>query len=223
MNIKSMLMRLQSSLGREDLCDRIVLLPQPIKTVIAADESSNSLTLVVGYNGSPKSHAALDISLLIAHQTRLATSKQVTVQVVYVLDQNKTNECQDTFKKYSNDAMSLEFLSASASKSGTPVLTRTKLKTSIDSCSLKESFSEYHCFEQAESILWQARCLVEEWRDAFAAHLRFGSVATELRKVVESKSADILVLGCKSPNEKIVQKLGSNFPCAVLGIPDTID
>ncbi|MBD2185768.1 universal stress protein [Planktothrix sp. FACHB-1355] len=218
-----MLMRLQSSLGRDDLCDRIVLLPQPKKTVIAADESSNSLTLVVGYNGSPKSHAALDISLLIAHQTRLATSKQVTVQVVYVLEQNQSNQRQDIFRKSSIDAMSIEFLSASGSKSGTPVLTRTKLKTSIDSCSLKETFSEYYSFEQAESILWQARCLVEEWRDAFAAHLRFGSVATELRKVVESKSADILFLGCKSSDEPIVQKLGCNFPCAVLGIPDTVD
>lgn len=223
MNIKSMLMRLQSSLGRDDLCDRIVLLPQPIKTVNTADESSNSLTLVVGYNGSPKSHAALDVSLLIAHQTRLATSKQVTVQVVYVIEQNQSNERPGVFSQSSNDVMSLEFLSTSASKYGPPVLTQTKLKTSIDSCSLKENSSEYHSFEKADRILWQARCLVEEWKDAFAAHIRFGSVATELRKVVELKSADILLLGCKSSDEPIVQKLGWNFPCAVLGIPDTVD
>ncbi|MHC5829772.1 MAG: universal stress protein, partial [Nostoc sp.] len=46
---------------------------------------------------------------------------------------------------------------------------------------------------------------------------------TELKKVVQSEAADILFLGCKSVNHPMIEALGSNFPCAVLGIPTSID
>lgn len=231
MNIKSILVRLQSSMGRDDLIEQMVLLPGKQTSLSGADESSKSVNLLVGYNGSPGSHAALDIALLIAHQTRLATSKQVTVQVVYVIEQNQSSDRSDAFGDYTIDWMPLEFSSASASRTATSVLTETKLDALVarsqmalvEPYPIEATFSRNNSFEQADSILWQARCLFEEWRDSFAAHLRFGSIATELKQVVESEAVDILFLGFNSPSHPIIQKLGANLPCSVLGIPDCVD
>jgi len=79
-----MLARLQGAMGLDDLIEQMVLLPPASSSDWA--ESTKSVNLVVGYNSSPSSQMALDITMWIAHQTRLATQKQVTVQVVYVLD-----------------------------------------------------------------------------------------------------------------------------------------
>lgn len=78
-------------------------------------------------------------------------------------------------------------------------------------------------FAQANLILWQARTLTAEWRGSFISHLRFGCVSQELKKVVESETATLLFLGCDSANHPVVQKLGSNFPCSVLGIPTMLN
>jgi len=69
-------------MGLDDLIEQMVLPPASSSSDWA--ESTKSVNLVVGYNSSPSSQMALDITMWIAHQTRLATQKQVTVQVVYV-------------------------------------------------------------------------------------------------------------------------------------------
>lgn len=235
MNIKPMLVRLQSAIGRNDLVEEMVLLPEPSKSAAEGEKSSNSVNLIVGYNSSPGSQTALDLTLWIAHQTRLVTKAQVTVQVVYVVDENQTRKCSNTFnsaegKKLSIPQLPLEFPTSSAYKSGTPVLSHARQEalathpqiTSVDSSYFSTQLRQPHSFEQADQILWKARCLADEWRGSFKAHLRFGCIATELRKVVESESAALLFLGCNSAEHSIVQKLGANFPCPVLGIPTTL-
>lgn len=199
MNILSMLIRLQTVLERSDLAEQMVLLPQmPWHTLNPQPETN----LIVGYSNSARSQTALDLTLWIAHQTRLATSKSVTVQVVYVADE--------------------------------PAHTLTTLtKTAVASRSSRSSVAERECrsvmasradqFEQADRILWQARCLADEWRGSLKTHLRFGDVAQELRSVAEAESASLLVLGCESVDHPLIRRLGKRFPCPVLGLPaDTL-
>ena len=93
MNILSMLVRLQGALGRSDLVNQMLLLPQAHSLQTSSDQEIN---LVVGYSSSPRSQTALDLTLWIAHQTRLATGKQVTVQVVYVVD-NRSSQKRPIF------------------------------------------------------------------------------------------------------------------------------
>lgn len=136
----------------------------------------------------------------MAHQTRLATRKQVTVHVVYVLDQplalpvasQPTPLCPDF----------------QTSLGATATLTRPDTELAAG-----------RRLDQADQILWQARCLAHEWRGALEAHLGFGDVSTELRRVVELEQADLLIVGCRLPKHSLVQRLTSQFPCPVLGIP----
>lgn len=225
MNIKSMLLRLESAMGRQDLTEQMLLLPTPASSSEEQQQSTKSVNLIVGYNRSPSSQTALDITLWIAHQTRLVTKAQVTVHVVYVLDSERASKSSDIVS--STLHRSLEFAESSASRSSTPVLTQPSQMamatpprvTSIDPSYLRATFYQTNQLEQANRILSQARSLADEWRGSFKAHLRFGCVAAELRKVVESKAAALLFLGCSSANHPLVQKLGADFPCAVLGIP----
>lgn len=232
MNIKPMLARLEGAMDLNAPIEEMVLLPEPPSAVYKWAKSTTSVNLVVGYTASPSSQMALDLTMWIAHQTRLATQKQVTVQVVYVIDENQVSECPDVFQltdvSSSSSWLSVGFPKASAScTSTTAVLTQPKTqrlaaaspKSAVKRRRTETAFSQADWFEQADRILWQARCLAEEWRGSFKAHLRFGDVATELREVVESEAATLLYLGCNSIDHPIVRKLGSNFPCAVLGIP----
>lgn len=84
-----MLVRLQDAINRDDLIEQMLLHCNPITSFSEQAESTKSINFIVGYNSSPNSHTALDISLLIAHQTRLATKLDVLVQVVYVLEENQ--------------------------------------------------------------------------------------------------------------------------------------
>ncbi|MEW5861818.1 MAG: universal stress protein [Cyanobacteriota bacterium] len=235
MNIKSMLARLESAMGRQDVVEQMVLLPEPATLASKRANSAKSINLVVGYNRSPSSQTALDLALWIAHQTRLVTKAQVTVQVVYVVDEDQSSHCPHISNGDDANPPSIQqlplSLEESAVRSATPVLTQptpTELTararmTEIDPSYFSAIFYQTNPFEQADRILSQARCLAEEWRGSFKAHLRFGCVSTELRKVVELEAATLLLLGCNSVNHPIVEKLGSNFPCAVLGIPSILN
>lgn len=218
MKIKPMLARLQSAIGRDNLIEQMVLLPEPEKAFSHKVQEAKSVNLIVGYDGSPNSHTALDIAFWIAHQTRLATNNQVTVQAVYVLADNHDSENSNIFS-FAKRLPAFECPVNDVSKSVTPVLTQYKLQGITPTLQDKTVVS----LQEADRILWQARSLAEEWQGSFKAHLRFGSITTELKKVVELEAADILFLGCKSVDHPIIQTLGSNFPCAVVGIPNCIE
>lgn len=218
MNIKPMLVRLQSAIGRDDLIEQMVLIPEPKRHSFTNVPTAKAVNLIVAYNASPNSHTALDLAFWIAHQTRLATNQQVTVQAVYVVEDNQSNQYLDTFN-WETYLSPCECGVTDVYQSATSVLTQPKLKE-ITRNLQKKAVSP---LEQADKILWQARSLAEEWQGSFKSHLRFGNVATELTKVVESEAADVLFMGCKSINHPIIQTLGFNSPCAILGIPNGID
>jgi Universal stress protein family len=210
-NIKPMLVRLQSAIGRDDLVEQMVLIPEPKKCDFINIQTPKAVNLIVAYNASPNSHTALDIAFWIAHQTRLATNQQVTVQAVYVVEQTQSDNYLDKVS-WTNYLTPCECGISDVYQSTTSVLTQPKLQQPA-----------IEPLEQADKILWQARSLAEEWQGSFKSHLRFGSVGRELTKVVESEAADVLFLGCKSINHSIIQTLGFNLPCAILGIPHSID
>ena len=212
-----MLVRLQSTLGRSDLVNQMVLLP---KAHSLSPNANQEINLVVGYSGSPCSQTALDLTLWIAHQTRLATGKQVTVQVVYVVD--------DTIAKKMPVGCSVKSRPrSSARKVDRPseglVTAVVELPEVVESVATNRQLGMAEVFEQADRILWQARCLADEWRGSLKTHLRFGSVTKELKSVVQEESASLLILGCESNTHLLVRQLGKNFPCAVLGIPSTLE
>lgn len=210
-------MRLQDAIGSQEIVKQMVLLPESATDAVE-EKSKQQVNLVVGYDSSPSSQTALDIALLIAHQTRIATQKQVTVHVVYVLDETQsswlTNFCNSTNVRHT--ALCQQLNSPTAfTVNATTVLTQPK----TNALTAIPSMTSIDLLEQADRILWQARCLAEEWKGTFIAHLRFGRLSTELRNVVESEAADLLLLGCSSINHSVVRQLDANFPCAVLGIP----
>ena len=236
MNLKTMLARFESALGYQNLAEEMVLLPEPTLPVCKKSQSpkqAKTINFIVGYNSSPQSQIALDITLWMAHQTRLVTTKEVTVQVVYVIDESPKTYREDTCKLAVANALAAQKVSdleeKFALKCAVPALA---LPTEIPSISQPKNWIDPHYFpatcgqnneyEVADKLLWQARCLAEEWRGLFKAHLRIGGVATELRNVVELESANLLFLGCSSGNHRLVRELGNNFPCCVLGVPSAL-
>ncbi|MCZ0898993.1 universal stress protein, partial [Microcoleus sp. HI-ES] len=96
-----MLARFESALGYQNLAEEMVLLPEPQFQTYQksqATKPTKTINFIVGYNSSPKSQIALDITLWMAHQTRLVTTQEVTVQVVYVIDEAPKNYGEDTCK-----------------------------------------------------------------------------------------------------------------------------
>ncbi|MEG3968229.1 universal stress protein [Microcoleus sp. T2B6] len=237
MNLKTMLARFESALGYQNLAEEMVLLPEPQaqgSKKSKVTKQAKSINFIVGYNSSPKSQTALDITLWMAHQTRLVTTKEVTVQVVYVIDEAPKSYGEDTCKVAVGNALAAkpkvsELEEAFALNCAAPAIALpteipsiSQQKTWIDPHYFREIFGPKNEYEVADKLLWQARCLAEEWRGLFKAHLRIGRVATELRNVVELESANLLFLGCDSGNHRLVRELGNNFPCCVLGIPSAL-
>jgi nucleotide-binding universal stress UspA family protein len=234
-NLKTMLARFESTLGYHNLAEEMVLVSESKTRISEKDKSAKSVNFIVGYNSSPQSQIALDITLWIAHQTRLVTTKEVTVQVVYVLDETQDSYCEDMCN-FAEGNLSVADLrlsdsqTSSATNCATPAIALpaayiqsvSSRAAWLDASYFRQTFSQNNQYEIADKLLWQARCLAEEWRSLFKAHLRLGSVATELRNVVELESADVLFLGCNSVNHPLVKQLGKNFPCGVLGIPSAL-
>ncbi|MGF1603684.1 MAG: universal stress protein [Thermosynechococcaceae cyanobacterium] len=85
---------------------------------------------------------------------------------------------------------------------------------------LKQTFSDDAMqFTRADLLLWRVRSLAEEWRGAFTTHLCFGDVATELNAVMVAEQADLLVLGCDSVQQPLVQQFPRQTFFPILGIP----
>jgi hypothetical protein len=237
-NLKTMLARFESALGYQNLAEEMVLLPEPKGSISKKSKSpkeAKTVNFIVGYNSSTKSQIALDITLWIAHQTRLVTTKEVTVQVVYVIDEapNSYGEDMGNFavgNSLANTPKLWELeetfiLNCAAPASALPtteIPSVSQQKNWLDPHYFQAIFGQNNEYEVADKLLWQARCLAEEWRGLFKAHLRMGRVATELRNVVELESANLLFLGCDSANHSLVRELGNNFPCCVLGIPSAL-
>ncbi len=229
MNILSMLARLEGALGCSNLTRELVLSkPKTSHKDQIAPGNSATVNLVVGYNGSPRSQSALDLTLWIAHQTRLATGKPVHVQVVYVI--NLDRDCQiKRSQVFASPAQPVAFNSAVSSnwrkleqasvrrrQSEGPV---AQLSERAESSRVAVQDCQMDQFERADQILWQARTLADEWRGSLKTHLRFGKIAKELRSVVTEESASLLVLGCESADHAIVEQLQANLRCPILGIP----
>jgi len=217
-----MLMRFESALHARGLSEKMLLLPGVSKP--AQSSSRQAINLMVGYNGLLKSQIALDITLWIAHQTRLATQKQVTVQVVYVIGNQWPEACpaESSFAptRFQLPAsFSPEPLALACAQAGNPV--SATLSPAVEVSRLEAAFHQ-DPIEQADQILWQARSLAEEWRGSLETHLRFGKLAPELRQAVQSQNADLLVLGCDSTEHPVVQQLGAQFPCPVVGVPSEL-
>ena len=198
MNVLSMLARLQATLDRSDLVGKMLLIPSRSLEL----SPLTAVNLVVGYSGSLKSQAALDLTLWIAHQTKIATSQQVTVQMVYVSE---------------------ELVTVSPARSSRSSKGRTSVLAMPQQPSIRQEVLEKsRQFEQADRILWQARCLAEEWRGALKTHLRFGQVGGQLIEVACQEEASLLILGCESAHVPIVRQLanqGKALPFSVIGIP----
>jgi len=205
MNLKLILARLQNALGSQEVQNLILRMPATSSAQNRRNNiSERSLNLVVGYDASPDSQTALDLALFIAHQTRLAAQNQVTIHVVYVLDEVQIELLARIYSSAKTVRHRQKKLIPVATHSGTQALAN-KSKTVL--------------LAQADQILWQARCLAEEaWKGTFVAHLRFGALAAELEKIVEMETADLLLLGCHSQDSLVFRQLSANLPCAVLGI-----
>jgi nucleotide-binding universal stress UspA family protein len=202
-NISSMLARLETNLGVPHLAEQLLLIPgtpQDLSRELAA------INLLVGYDHSERSQSALDLTLWIALQTRLATNRPVTVQVIYVAAE------MAPLLPSSNSSRPFNPSGSRKGQGGVALLTPAKVT----------AMQRVEQFEQADRILWQARSLASEWRGSLKTHLRFGDIAIELGEVAQAEDATLLMIGCHSRDEHLVTRLGETMLCPVMGIPDEL-
>lgn len=213
-----MLVRVQTMLDQPDILQRIVLLRQQPWHLI---DDLCEINLVVGYSSSARSQAALDLTLWMAYQSRLAASKPVTVQVVYVMEEDPPGPMGSVVPVGSSTlATPKQSANQSAANSASGQVSIAERTGSLSLTSSMMSRTEQ--FEHADRVLWQARCLADQWRGALKTHLRFGNLAEELRHVAHAENASLLVLGCESAQHPLVRRLGLRFPCPILGIPTAL-
>lgn len=219
MNIKPILLRLQNALGQDNLSEQMLLSPG------SSPSSEITGNFVIGYNGSPNSQTALDFILWMAHQTRLATQKQVMVHVVYVIDcYNSLNlpSLPRSQSAQSSNTCALPAVEQFGFQCSTRTLAQSGSRVQVmERQAPPASFVD--TLEDVDRILWQARCLSDEWRGSVEAHLRFGAVATELQQVVAAQSADLLFLGCTDAEHPLLQQLANCISCPILGIPTELE
>lgn len=212
MNIKTVLARLHSTLDLEAHIDQLLLLPKLIESSSSGAANSPATPLIVGYDGSANSQAALDLAFCVAHQMQVATQQQVMIHVVYVVD------CAASVKpiqarrakrasklKSKGRRLQAKLSEAPALNCGTAIFSR--------------SGANDRNLEEIDRVLWQARCLAEEWRGSFTTHLRFGNLAAELEAFATEENAALLFLGCHSASHPLVQQLKGKIACSVIGIP----
>lgn len=206
MNPKTVLARLNCTLDSEVHVDQLLLLPRLTQPVVSPTQATCT-SLVVGYTGSPDSQAALDLAFCVAHQMQLATRQQVTIHVVYVVD------CPEATRQTRHNRTSIKRKSRSSQTTS-----KHKNSPACGTATLSRSGANSN-LEKIDQVLWQARCLAEEWRGSFNAHLRFGSIATELTNFVKEENAGLLFVGCHETQHPLVQALKAEVPCSVVGIP----
>lgn len=212
MNIKTVLARLHSTLDLEARIDQLLLLPKLIESNSPGAANSPATALIVGYDGSANSQAALDLAFCVAHQMQVATQQQVMIHVVYVVD------CAVSVKP----AQPRRTKRAAKVKSKTRRLQTKSGATPAISCGtaiLSHAEDNDRNLEEIDRVLWQARCLAEEWRGSFTTHLRFGNLAAELETFATEENAALLFLGCHSASHPLVQQLKGKVACSVIGIP----
>lgn len=227
MNIKTMLLRLQAALGQTNLSDQMLLHPGSDASNSRFHKSYKTTNFVVAHNGSPNSQTALDFVFWMADQARLTMQQPVVVHVVYVLDSCNSLDfscvAASNLSELRTQFSCLSEPDALPSRTQTcAVLNRVETEQRLNASSVT-SVSLTNSLEHADRILWQARCLADEWRGSLEAHLRFGSVPSELRQVVELVHADLLFVGCSSPFHPLLQQLSPDFPCPILGIPTELE
>lgn len=221
MNIKATLARLGNTMADNRAARELLLLSDhqiiaPSQTLGAAETGeSDTINIVVGYSGSRKSQVALDLTLLIAYQTRLATRKQVIVQTVYVLE-----GIYQTQKQVFATAVGAS--ARRGSEGGTATVSERKSRRNTINC-VDVRAAQLQCFEEADQVLWHARTFATEWRGSLNTHLRFGAPAAELSKVALQEQADVMILGCCSAEHPLIEQLKDSVCCPVIGIPASLD
>lgn len=242
MNVQTLLLRLQNELKQEGLSQQMLLYSGEHSISSSEWITQPEVNFVIGYNGSPNSQTALDFVFWMAHQARLLTQRQVTVHVVYALDSCGMRQLSCTAAATLKDWQAQLVSQSEPSLLGGATLKRESRKSTWARDLVQpaagqlaqlhkepahvadQTSSLRHALDHADRILWQARCLADEWRGSLEAHLRFGDMATELRQIVDAKAADLLFVGCSFAEHPLVQRLtASGFPCPILGIPTELE
>jgi nucleotide-binding universal stress UspA family protein len=213
--VKPILARLEGRMDSDGLGERLLLLQGDVTTKVRAS-STQPINLVVGYSGSEKSQVALDLTLWMAYQTRLATSRQIIVHVVYVIEPVQSVR-QLLMSSLSETSEARGGATAIAQRPQTSHQARLATQVNAD---MDPRVAQLKAYEEADRVLWEARAFAEKWKGDLSTHLRFGQVAEELATVLDVEEADVLILGCTAANQPLIQSLKDCCSCPVVGIPN---